>query len=218
MKRSAFLTSLGVALLVVPVLVLAQTPEPQGNRVVRRRQIDGQPGPGQMGPMGQGGPMMKPRRDIKAELGLTDAQQADIRKVMEGARRDRLRKSTDLKIARLDLRSLLRADKVDDKAIAAKVAEAQAAQGALLKLRVDTALAMKRILTPEQQKKIAEMRQDRGRKGIGQRMKMRGMMRRGGGMGPMPGMNDDGSGLDFDLNLDLDDEADSGTMLHGDNR
>jgi Spy/CpxP family protein refolding chaperone len=85
-----------------------------------------------------------------------------VRKVVEGARRDRLRKSTDLKIARMDLQSLLRAEKVDEKAIGAKLAEMQAAQGALLKIRVDSALAMKRILTPEQQKKLGEVRRERG--------------------------------------------------------
>jgi len=218
MKRSIFLSSLGAALLIVPVLVSAQAQDTQPVRPNPRRQMNGQPAPGQMGPMTQRGPM-KPRRDIKAELGLTDVQQADIRKAMETAQRDRLRKSTDLKIAGLDLRSLLRADKVDEKAIAAKVAEAQAAQGALLKLRVDTALAMKRILTPEQQKKFAEIRREQGGARLGQRMKMRGM--RGGGNGGakglgLPGMSDDDS--DLDLDLDLDDEGGPTPILHGDLR
>jgi Spy/CpxP family protein refolding chaperone len=215
MKRSIFLASLGAALLIVPVLVRAQAQEMQPNHPNPRRQADGQPAPGHMGPMGQR-PMMQPRRDIKAELGLTEAQQADIRKAMESARRDRLRRSTDLKIANLDLRSLLRAEKVDDKAVAAKLAEAQAAQGALLKLRVDTALAMKRILTPEQQKKFAEIRREQGRMRLGQRMRMRGMMRRGDG--PMgPGLSDDDSDLDPDFNLDPDDEG-FASVLHGGSR
>lgn len=168
-----------------------------------------------MGPMGhqmgQMGPM-RARRDIKAELGLTDLQQADIRKAMEAARRDRLRKSTDLKIANLDLKSLLRAEKVDEKAIAAKLAEAQAAQGALLKLRVDRALAMKRVLTPEQQKRLQEMRAENRQGRMGQRM--RGM----NGRAPMrqhmmPGMRDDDS--DLDLDLDLEDGEGPAPMLHG---
>lgn len=152
-----------------------------------------------MGPMGQMGPM-KARRDIKAELGLTDVQQADIRKAMEAAHRDRLRKSTDLKIANFDLKSLLRAETIDEKAIAAKLAEAQAAQGALLKLRIDRALAMKRVLTPEQQKKLMELRSENR----GQRMMKPG--RQGGFRGPRMtpgmGMRDD----DLDLDLDLEDE------------
>ena len=173
--------------------------------------------PGGQGPMEPGS--MQRRQAAKAELGLTDVQQADIQKAVETARRDRLRKSTDLKIAKMDLRSLLRAEKVDEKAIAAKLAEAQAADGALMKIKVDTALAMKRILTPEQQKKFAQMREGRGRQRMGQRMKMRGIMNRRGmnGAGPrgqhmMPGMRDD------DSDLDLEDEDGMADHLHGEIR
>lgn len=218
MKTSLFLSSLAAALLLTPVLVSAQTQDAQPTRPNPRRQGSGQrPEADQMVPMGHMGPM-KTRRDIKAELGLTDVQQADIRKAMETAHRDRLRKSTDLKIANLDLKSLLRAEKVDEKAVAAKLAEAQAAQGALLKLRVDTALAMKRILTPEQQKKFAEIRGEQGRMRMGRRMKMRGMTRGMNGGGPgqhmMPGMRDD----DSDLDLDLEDEVGPSPLVHGDIR
>ena len=217
MKRSILLNSLAAALLLTPVLIYAQAQDAQPNRPNPRRQGGQPPEGGQMGPMGQmgaDGPPMRPRRDIKAELGLTDVQQADIRKAMESARRDRLRKSTDLKIASMDLKSLLRAEKVDEKAVAAKLAEAQAAQGALLKLRVDTALAMKRILTPEQQKKLGEIRGSQGQKRMRQRMMMRGM-NHGGAMGPqmMPGMRDDDS--DLDLDLDLDDEPGPAPVFHG---
>jgi Spy/CpxP family protein refolding chaperone len=119
-------------------------------------------------------------------------------KARETAKRDRLRKSTDFKIASMDLKSLLRADKVDDKAIAAKLVEVQAAQGALLKVRVDQALAMKRILTPEQQKKMAEMRGAMMGQGPGRMRQPRGR-----GMGR--GMGGDGFD-DFD---DLDPEGPS---------
>jgi Spy/CpxP family protein refolding chaperone len=215
MKSSIFLSSVTAALLLAPVLVSAQTQDAQPARP-NPRPPAGQMGPmGQMGAMGHMGPM-KARRDIKAELGLTEVQQADIRKARENARRERLRKTTDLKIANLDLKSLLRAEKVDEKAVAAKLAEAQAAQGALLKLRVDTALAMKRILTPEQQKKLQEIRGENGGNRMGRRMMRRGMRMRGmngqGAMGPhiMPGVRDDES--DFDL----EDEDGAAPVLHGD--
>ena len=115
-----------------------------------------------------------PRKSMKEELGLTEAQETDIRKTMEAARRDRLRKSTDLKIAKMDLRSLMQAERVDEKAVAAKLGEVQAAHGALLKLHVDSGLAMRRILTPEQQKKFASMRRQGGMHRAG---RMRGMNR-----------------------------------------
>ena len=167
-----------------------------------------------MGPMGQMRPM-KARRDIKAELGLTEVQQADMRKAMETAHRDRLRKSADLKIAKFDLKSLLRAEKVDEKAVAAKLAEAQTAEGALMKLRVDTVLAMKRILTPEQQKKLQEIRGENGRNRMGHRMMMRGM----NGHGPMgQHMMPGAPGDDSDLDLNLEDEDEGAPVVHGDIR
>ena len=161
MKPSFFLTLVAAALVLSPVLASAQPQEAPPNPPNQRRM-----GPGRAGTPGEGRGIMQRRQAVKAELGLTDVQKADLQKAMESNRRDRLRKTTDLKIASLDLKSLLRAEKVDEKAVAAKLAEVQAAQGALLKLRVDTALSMKRILTPEQQKIMA-----------GQRMKMHGMGR-----------------------------------------
>ena len=174
MKRSIFLCSVAVALLLSPVLSSAQPQDAPQNRPNPRRPGD-RPfmrGGDDQGPMPQG-PMDR-RKAAIALLGLSEVQQADIRKAREATRRDRLRKSTDLKIASMDLRSLLRSEKVDEKAVAAKLVEVQAAQGALLKLRVDAALAMKRILTPEQQQKMSAMRGDRGRGRMRQRMNRRG--------------------------------------------
>lgn len=182
MKHSIFPTSLALAVLLAPALSGAQPPEAPPNQPNPRRQA------------------------MKAELGLTDLQRADLRKVMEAARRDRLRKSTDLKIARMDLQSLLRAEKVDEKAVSAKLAEAQAAQGALLKLRVDSALGVKRILTPEQHEKLNEMRDRRRMNWIDGHSRMRGSqpgrpgMRRRMGAGP------------GDEDLDPDDEDDPGLI------
>lgn len=174
MKRSIFLCSVAFALLLSPVLSLAQPQDAPPNRPAPRPQGDR---PFMRGGDDQGRPMqrrdqgpLQRRRAAIASLGLSEVQQADIRKAREATRRDRLRKSTDLKIASMDLRSLLRSEKVDERAVAAKLVEVQAAQGALLKLRVDAALAMKRILTPEQQKKMSAMRGDRGRGRMRQRM------------------------------------------------
>ncbi|MEO8499430.1 MAG: periplasmic heavy metal sensor, partial [Vicinamibacteria bacterium] len=196
MKRSLFLNSLAAVLLLTPVLVSAQSQDAPPNRPNQRRPGDGPQGNGGQGNGGmmrrggpEGGPVapgrMQRRPALKAELGLTDVQQADLRKATESARRDRLRKSTDLKIANMDLRSLLAAERVDEKAVAAKLAEAQAAEGALMKLKVDTVLALKHILTPEQQKKLAEMRAEGGQRRMGRHMRMRGMMK-------MHGMNSSG--------------------------
>ncbi len=199
MKPSFFLTSLAAALLLSPIVASAQPPEAPPNPPNQRRM-----GPGRAGMPGENRGRMERREAVKARLALTDAQKADLQKAMESNRRDRLRKAADFKIASLDLKSLLRAEKADEKAIAAKLAEVQAAQGALLKLRVDTALAMKRLLTPEQQKTM-----------MGQRMKMRAMGR-GQGRGerlmrrqarPRPMMDGrGGDDLESEPNSDLDGE------------
>lgn len=169
MKPFFFLTSLAAALLLSQAPASAQSQEAPPERPNQRR-MD----PGQMRPQGPMGPMMQRRQALKEDLGLTDVQKADLQKARETTRRERIRRTADLRIARLDLQSLLRAEKVDEKAVAAKLAEVQAAQGALLKLRVDSVLAMKKILTPEQQKKMAGLRAGQGMKRMGQRMKMRG--------------------------------------------
>lgn len=154
--------------------------------------------------------MQQRRMAMHVDLGLTDVQKADLQKLRETSRKDRLRKSTDLKIARLDLHSLLRAEKVDEKAVAAKLAEVQAAQGAMLKLHVDSALAMKRILTPEQQKKMQAMRANRGHQRMNRGMRMQG---RGQGQGTGRGrgrmnhpMGAGPGGDEIDLNEDLDED------------
>lgn len=205
MRTSLFIPTLAASLFLSPVLAAAQPQDAPPNR----------PNQGQGDPLmrrgaGPGGPMQQRRMAMHVDLGLTDVQKADLQKLRETSRKDRLRKSTDLKIARLDLHSLLRAEKVDEKAVAAKLAEVQAAQGAMLKLHVDSALAMKRILTPEQQKKMQAMRANRGHQRMNRGMRMQG---RGQGQGPGRGrgrmnhpMGAGPGGDEIDLNEDLDED------------
>ena len=172
---------LASAAIVTTALAQPATPPPAPGAQGRRGPADRPMPEPQMRPGGmrQRDDGMPPPATLKEQLRLTDAQQAEIRKVREGARRDRIRASADLKIASLDLRSLMRGDKVDEKAVAAKISEIQTARGALLKLRVDAAMAMKKVLTPEQQKKHSELR-GQGRMG-------RGRMRGPDGMQGAPG-------------------------------
>lgn len=146
MKPYIFTISLSAALFLAPVPSRAQGQDTQDNVTAPNR---------------QGPDRVRAPRASRTGLDLTDAQRAELRKNAEASRRERLIKNTDLQVARLDLRSLLRAENVDEGAIAAKLADAQAAQGALLKIRVDSAVAMRKILTPEQQKRITSMRGDR---------------------------------------------------------
>jgi len=218
MNNSIFRTTFAVALLMAPALLAAQPQEAPKAPAPGSGPMAGHPGmaPGGMGMMKPGamnhgamnpmmmkrhqagaGQGMRQRRDLKAELGLTDVQQADLRKAREAGQKDRILKQAAARVARMELKSLLRAEKVDEKAVAAKLAEVQAAQGALLKIRVDQSLAMKRILTPEQQKKLQSMRGDRAGRRMGRAMgrhMMRGSMNRGGHPGAMGKAQGPGAG------------------------
>jgi Spy/CpxP family protein refolding chaperone len=211
MKRALILSSFAAVALLVPVLYSVRAQDNPPDRPNPRRAGPGPIRPGGQGDAGRngddrGGPLERRQvlRQKAADLGLTDLQKADIRKAVENSRRERLRKSTDMKIATMDLRSLLRAEKVDEKAVAAKLAEVQAAEGALLKGRVDTVLAMKRILTPEQQKKMGEMRGEGAMGRAQKRMQMRRSFGRGQGRMGRPGPGGDGDDSEFDELLDGD--------------
>jgi len=180
MKRSIFPISLFAAVFLAPVHSRAQgqdtaaevsTPNRQGSGHVRARRAPG------------------------AGLDLTEAQRAELRQNADAVRRERLIKNTDLRVARLDLRSLLRAKNVDEEAIAAKLADVQAAQGALLKVRVDSALAMRKILTPEQQKRMTNMRGDRVNDRMRRSLRDRGRHRTGRGRTSAPRAQAPGEGL-----------------------
>ena len=205
MKTSLFIPTLAASLFLSPALLAAQPQDAPPNRP-NQGQGDVQMRRG----AGMGAPMQQRRMAMHVELGLTDVQKADLQKLRETSRKDRLRKSTDLKIARLDLHSLLRAEKVDEKAVAAKLAEVSAAQAAMLKLRVDSALAMKRILTPEQQKKMQAMRANRGQNRMNRGMRMKGRDQGQGrgrrGMNRPMGAGPGGGETDLDLDLDLDED------------
>jgi Spy/CpxP family protein refolding chaperone len=115
----------------------------------------------------------RPRREgrpdraaIQAELGLSADQAAQIEKLRVEGRKQAIRQRADLAIARLELQELMNAPTVDEKAVAAKVKAVSDLQAAGLKARVDERLAMRRVLTPEQQEKMKQLmrqhRQDRG--------------------------------------------------------
>jgi Spy/CpxP family protein refolding chaperone len=115
----------------------------------------------------------RPRREarpdraaIQAELGLSADQAAQIEKLRVESRMQAIRQRADLAIARIGLQELMNGPTIDEKAIAVKVKAISDLQAAGLKARVDERLAMRRVLTPEQQEKMKQLmrqhRQDRG--------------------------------------------------------
>jgi len=92
------------------------------------------------------------------ELGLNDDQVGQIQKLRADARRRAIRQRADLQLARLNLREAIQASPVDEKLVQARTKELSDLRSANLRARVETGLAVRRILTPEQQEKAKELR------------------------------------------------------------
>ena len=122
-------------------------------------------GPGAMGPgMGRGGRFMRhggfgPM--LARELDLTPQQIEKMKASHEAQQRKTIQGRADIQIARLDLRKLIEADKPDSRAIEAQIDRIAGLRAGLAKSRVAAMLDFRAALTPEQQKKLRELR-DKG--------------------------------------------------------
>jgi Spy/CpxP family protein refolding chaperone len=134
---------------------------------------------------------------MKAELGLTDEQGEKLRQIFTESRKAGIRTRADLQIRRMELHELLRADKTDRDAAMKKVQEISDLRAQQMRSHVESMLAAKTILTPEQQKKIHAMMADRmSRRGDGFQGR-RGMGRRPGGFGGPGGGSPGGPPSEF---------------------
>ncbi len=110
--------------------------------------------------MAQEGPR-RVRRDpeaIRAEIGLTEEQASQIRRIHDEARKASIRQSAELRVARLELGELMAAETVDEARIAAKVKAIAELQAAALRQRTDSQLAVRRLVTAEQFQKMQQMK------------------------------------------------------------
>lgn len=115
----------------------------------------------------QEGPRRPWRADgaaLEKDLGLSADQAAQLKKQRAEGRKQAIRQRADLAIARLELQELMDAATVDEKAVAAKVKAISDLQAAALLARTNERLAMRRLLTPEQQEKLRQLA-PRGRPG-----------------------------------------------------
>ena len=136
------------------------------------------PGPGpEQGPPPRRRP---PRGMLKQELGLTDAQVSQLRKLHTDERETAILRRANMAVARMDLNDLLGAATLDEKAVSARVKELNDLQAAALQARVNARLGLRKVLTPEQLEKMKEL-------GPGLEMGPHGRgWGRGPGRGPMP--------------------------------
>jgi len=98
------------------------------------------------------------RQIFGEKLGLSAEQKEQIHKIMLDTRKKNIEAEAKGKIARIELHELLGADTPDQKKIDAKIAELSQLHEATLRNRVETMLAVKKVLTPEQRLKMKELR------------------------------------------------------------
>ena len=153
----------------------------------------GQPeGGGMMGPgMGPGmgggpggremsheGPLISIMLDHKQEIGLSPEQEKKLRELRTEFSKETVRRSSEIRVAEIELDSLLEQERWDLSKIEPKVKQIATLQGDLRLARIKTLEAGRALLTPAQLEKLKQ---------VGHRMRGPGgpgMMGPGGGMGP----------------------------------
>lgn len=108
--------------------------------------------------------LRQPRRGMNDALGLTDQQTAEIGRLRSEERKAAIRRRADIAIAKQELRELLTAPTLDEKAVSAKVKQLSAQHGAGVQASADRLLARRRVLTPEQLETLARLPPHRSRR------------------------------------------------------
>lgn len=174
------------ALLLMSSLSLAQMP------------AGGGPGPGgppegrgrMSGPRaGRSGPMGRwwKNADVVQKLGLSDEQVQRIEKIFQDHRLRLIDVRANLERAEVTLQPMIESDSPDEAAVMKQIDKVAAQRAELEKANAQMLFAIRRVLTPEQWKKLQALQpQGRTRMGIPGAPPMGGG-RRGGGPGPGAG-------------------------------
>ena len=93
------------------------------------------------------------------ELDLTAEQQEKMKAARERQQRKAIQARADIQLAQIDLRKLTQADKPDSRAIDAQIDKIAGLRAAMQKSRVAAMLEFRASLTPDQQKKLKELRE-----------------------------------------------------------
>jgi Spy/CpxP family protein refolding chaperone len=101
--------------------------------------------------------------EVQKKLNLSDDQRTRLADIRDRQTRAAIPIRSDLEIAGLDLRKLMRADKPDQKAIDAQIDKMAGLRARLQKSRVASMLEARAVLTPAQQKTLREARPRMGR-------------------------------------------------------
>jgi Spy/CpxP family protein refolding chaperone len=118
---------------------------------------------GEHGDRGEYGNYHRPRHERRKgrgfmsrmvkELGLNDEQTKAVKNVLIEALKNNIKLRADARVARIELGQLITKDEPDKAAIHAKVDQIVSLQGAIMRQRTDTVLAVREVLTPAQREK-----------------------------------------------------------------
>lgn len=162
MRRSITIGLLVVGLLAIAGLVKAQGDWGWGSRW------------GQGAEMGPWLLAMLDSDRFKSELGLTDRQASRLREIIVDGQKASVKTRAEMRVQSLELRELLRADNPDREAVMKKAQAVSDLRGQMMKQHLDSLLAAKSVLTPEQQRRLRSLRANRA-------------LHRGGMEHPLPG-------------------------------
>ena len=109
---------------------------------------------------------------VRAELNLTDEQVGRFHKLAVESEKSSVQTRAELELRGIELREMLRAENPDHDSILKKVDEISALRGQKSRQHVETLLAARNVLTPEQQKKLRSFREERGFGGPGHEHRM----------------------------------------------
>ena len=107
---------------------------------------------------------------MKEELGLNDDQVKALQPIETDYRKSLIKNGANLRVAMIDLGSLLDQQSPERGAISFKVDEISTVQKNLMMYRVDTLLKLKDILTPEQYDQFRSRLKAQMESGMGRRM------------------------------------------------
>ena len=151
------------------------------------------PHSGMMGGAGmKGHGMMRPHMSLsplgmKDELGLKEGQVKAIQPLETDYRKHAIKSRADVRVAMIDLGSLLDQKSPNRSAISAKVDEISGLRKEMMMYRVDTLLKLRDILTPEQYAQFRDKIKSQMDRGMGPGMHGMGGMMGHGEMGEYEG-------------------------------
>jgi len=109
---------------------------------------------------------------VRAALNLTDEQVGRFHKLAVESEKSSVKTHAELELRGIELRELLRAENPDHDSVMKKVDEISVLRGQTARQHMETLLAARSVLTPEQEKKLRSFREEHGFGGSGREHRM----------------------------------------------